>query len=386
MWGKTDEISVPATKFTLFPELAAELRAKIWYWAAQHPRLIEIEYVPASDPSNTPGSHPEHRVCPKSRRPPTLLHINRESREEAMKVYRLRTFDSDQRNSSQRYIYFNPDADIVYFGEKNCFATMIRVFMQATRDGEEIPRVAIEIMKRCSAYTCPHDQLMRSYFGLVDEMKILHGFAPKVGVDSAQQWNGCPGLREGFLVVKSRLWDVKAGDVDVSVGLRPASTNGIAEDQISRKEALEADIRCLEWGLGLYGVGECKWLMEAPKFHFVSFAPVNFGAPDNRIHSSMLVEQEGIRRLEQNNWSFIKRLESRTGCHITIPKNPSPRRRPLELGFFGTKAGIEKAKQAICEKAMTYADIQKWRSETMSEPIKREPETWDTMLQELLEE
>jgi len=374
----TNEFSIPPVVFSLFPILPAELRCKIWRWAAQHPRLVEIEYCQAVDFSTDRGTHPEHRVCPKSRLPPVLLRVSHESREEAMKAYEMRTFDSDTGMSNQRYIYFNPRADIIYFGEKNCLSTMIRVFMQATQDGKEISRVAMGVEKRCKSYQCPHDKLAQHHYYLINEIRILHGFDSDVWVDPVTGclWTGCPGLKEVFFVVKSTDWNVAAGAVDAMVGFRPAITNGITEDQISSKKDLELMVRCIEYRISLHGVQEYKWSTEAPKFHFVSMAPVHVGPfdYDDRVHSTVLIEQEGIKRLEQNNWSFLKRLESRTRCHITIPNKPFPRRQPVEIRLFGTYAEMKSAKQAIREKAMTYGQIQKWRSETTWEPIKREAE------------
>jgi hypothetical protein len=42
-----------------------------------------------------------------------------------MKNYKLRTFDTEAPNQSERYIYYNPDCDIIYFGEDSCVSTML---------------------------------------------------------------------------------------------------------------------------------------------------------------------------------------------------------------------------------------------------------------------
>ena len=308
-------------------------------------------------------------MCPKSRLPHAVLQANHEARKEAMKVYEMRTFDSDE----GRFIYFNPKSDIVYFGEKNCFATMIRAFMHASRNKEEIPQVAIDVVKRCRSYECPHDILEHPYLSVVDELRVLHGFdnGPSAVTDPEKQWNGCPGLREVYFVVKSDSLQLDIGAIDASIVFQPATTSGMTEDQISKKQDLEYEVEYMRRCVGLMGIEEYKWSEDPPKFHFVSLASLIVKRPDYRIHSTMSVKQEGIKRLEQNNWSFVKRLESRTECHITIPENPFRRRRPLEIGFFGTKENVAKAKQRIMEKAMTYGDIQKWRKEIMKEPIKQ---------------
>jgi hypothetical protein len=308
-------------------------------------------------------------VCPKSRLPHAVLQVNHEARKEVMKVYEMRTFDSDE----GRFIYFNPKSDIVYFGEKNCFATMIRAFMDASRNKEEISQVAIDVVKRCKSFDCPHDTLENPYLGVFEELRILHGFdnGPSAVTDPEKQRNGCPGLREVYFVVKSDSLQLDVGAIDASIIFRPATTDGMTKDQISKKQGLEFEVGYMRRRGGLIAIEEYKWSDDLPKIHFVSLASLVIKRPDYRIYSTMSVKQEGIKRLEQNNWSFVKRLESRTECHITIPENPLRGRRPLEIGFFGTKANVAKAKQAIMEKAMTYGDIQKWRKEIMKEPIKQ---------------
>ena len=308
-------------------------------------------------------------MCPKSRLPHAVLQVNHEARKEAMKVYEMRTFDSDE----GRFIYFNPKSDIVYFGEKNCFATMSRVFIDANRNKEEIPKVAIDVVKRCTLAECPHDTLETPYPSVGNELRVLNGFGilPCTVIDPEKKWNGCPGLREVYFVVKSDSLQLDVGAIDASITFRPATTGGMTEDQISKKQYLEFRVTCMGRYINGIRAEEWKWFKDPPKFHFVSLASPIVKRPDYRIHSTMSVKREGIKRLEQNNWSFVKGLESRTECHITIPENPLRGRRPLEIGFFGTKANVAKAKQAIMEKAMTYGDIQKWRKEIMKEPIKQ---------------
>ncbi len=147
-----------------------------------------------------------------------------------MKLYEKRTFDSKNVFSTPRKIHFNPRADIIYFAENTCIATMIRLFMQAETNKQQIPRVAIEIVKRCGG-GCEHDTLLEVHSWPVCEMQALHGFDNKERLGPALQWNGCPGLEEVFFVVKTNGGNIQAGAVNASVGFLPASTYGIALDQ-----------------------------------------------------------------------------------------------------------------------------------------------------------
>lgn len=119
-------------RFDKFSLLPAELRCKIWRKAMEIPRLIELEWGPnlSEITGVRQGNHQWRRVCPRSRQPPAVFHVNRESRHEALSVYSLRSFHLAIRDSPtiiERYIYFN-DVDILYFGENTCTSTLIRVF------------------------------------------------------------------------------------------------------------------------------------------------------------------------------------------------------------------------------------------------------------------
>jgi hypothetical protein len=88
---------------------------------------------------------------------------------------------------------------------------------------------------------------------------------------------------------------------------------------------------------------------------------------------------------------FLIRLEIRTGCHITIPENPGSRKRPHQIRFFfGTETGIEKAKQAILEKAMAYGGVAGPLKKTFKEPlecrIKLNRSTGELLIVELTDE
>ena len=131
----------PATAFHLFPTLPIELRFKIWGYAALHTRFIEMERGPQVRNGYDLGRREicaggdfRRRVSPVSRQPPAVFHVSHESREEAKKNYQLRSFDTKTPNQTERYIYYNPDSDIFYFGEDSCVSTLLFTFSAQPRE------------------------------------------------------------------------------------------------------------------------------------------------------------------------------------------------------------------------------------------------------------
>jgi 2EXR family len=85
--------------FSLFSALTVELRIKIWSYAINsEPRVLILRYLPESD------------CCVCSTPVPSLLHVNRESRYEALRVYKL-VFGT---STKEPQTYFAPNLDTVY--------------------------------------------------------------------------------------------------------------------------------------------------------------------------------------------------------------------------------------------------------------------------------
>jgi hypothetical protein len=76
--------SKPLTQFHLFPSLPPELRLKIWSYS-HHPRTIPIECEKAIVSASKPRRFVKAFTSPI--RPPSILQICRESREEALPLY-----------------------------------------------------------------------------------------------------------------------------------------------------------------------------------------------------------------------------------------------------------------------------------------------------------
>jgi hypothetical protein len=109
------------TTFPLFPNLAPELRLKIWAHAC-FPRTVSIRYLPSLE------------TCVSSSPPPTILHVCHEAREEALRMYSL-AFGT---RSSPARIYFNPYRDTLYLPRHMAmgYDETLRDFRTLIRDNE----------------------------------------------------------------------------------------------------------------------------------------------------------------------------------------------------------------------------------------------------------
>jgi hypothetical protein len=86
-----------SSTFSLFSDLVPELRLKIWQYACT-PRVVEVRY------------NMEQDRCMSLTSPPAVLQATRESREEALRSYKL----SFATRSNPPHIYFNQDRDTLY--------------------------------------------------------------------------------------------------------------------------------------------------------------------------------------------------------------------------------------------------------------------------------
>jgi hypothetical protein len=87
---------------------------------------------------------PCRHVSPQSYLPPAVVNVYHENRKEAIiRVYKNICFDTKTKNDKQVTIYFNSSKGILYFGEKSCISTIIRVVQWASYKNIDILRVAI---------------------------------------------------------------------------------------------------------------------------------------------------------------------------------------------------------------------------------------------------
>lgn len=103
-------------RFACFPRLPPELRLMVWKLVAQQPRVVEIRKVHRQWTGNSYKAWPAEALKYNSKyfqafnnTPPAILHVNQESRKEALGHYKLGAIGEYEYQT-----YFNPDCDVMY--------------------------------------------------------------------------------------------------------------------------------------------------------------------------------------------------------------------------------------------------------------------------------
>lgn len=365
------------------------------------PHIIEIEHGPAIRNNENlseiwlgSGIHTWRRVCLTSRKPPAILHVNSEAREEAKKVYELRTFDTITPGHAEKYIYYNPEVDVIYLGDDTCMQTLLGL------GGKYIPRIAIYSSGKFTQCCNMNDDI---YYvdGGISPMQGLHGFyrleaaresraireseAKATGRPMETHWNdqwdldsqlimlnpytndsrfpGICGLRDVFWVVQSNLCRPESGEVGLEHTFRPASTNGLTNGQHRFKARILSDVQRVENYETLYNVGKNKWLDEnKPSFHWVSLSiqPAVEGKSyddglgvGERVLDCMRLGKEyaqnGTTCAKKDEWETRRSIQHATGCHVIIQRKSFAAENPREIGFRGSKKSVAAAKKMVLD-------------------------------------
>lgn len=265
-------------EFTLFPTLPVELRLKIWGIIIAQPRLIELESlkVPAGVDPRT-FDHCGFRVAFPSLQLPRILHVCKESREEAKKSYRQITFTTFD-TLDDPDVYYNPSADVIYFGPNACISNMVGLF----QFGYKIPRVAIHLIlvgkDCCDWHAGPGNQAVGlGVVGGIEILKALHSFDPDVVEGNTLHWPECSGIKDVFIVgnpMQTRTFassefavfysslftsPTQTAPVDESNGIM-LEAGEFVSPEAAKKEALDRQLGRVGAGRGLEKVGRNKWL------------------------------------------------------------------------------------------------------------------------------
>lgn len=269
---EADTIHNTASMFTPFKKLPVELRRKIWKLAANTGRLIEIGKA-------LPGlNHYEiTTVLPRSRQPPAILQACKESRDEGMGTYLMINLEQFVPNRAAEpwkgWIYYNPNADILYFGEKSCLTSMQKACCDS---GLEIPRVATDIRMWSNRCCNVYFDLLFGRSKVECVANILHGHQ---GLNiPGVKWDGCKGLKEVFFVDEPSFlgWEVESVDENVGIqpGLGPGSfyTHGFYNAKNNDLAVRKLGKR-IKAGPVLTTTGKNMWRGDnRPTFHFVRLA------------------------------------------------------------------------------------------------------------------
>jgi len=288
-----------------------------------------------------------------------VLHVNHESRQEALRFYRRVDFTTVRANQVMQpgyvscgsiWTYYNPNADIVLFAEKTCMNTIVR-FLEDQRTNM-IPIVRIAILTSGMTLNChgwrgndPIECAQKlTIAGGCSPMQALHGIDPAVAQNSLVL--GVRGLEDVYWVVPSELLPLRAGDIDESVGFRNAVGDGLMNGQKCFKELIAADIAIVEGGSPLPKCGSFDYWSgpNKPSFHFVSFSP--HPAP-GKVFDSLPILTATIPKLKFKSWERVKKIAQQTGCHIKVCVEHYIEQQRREVGFYGTPEQVPKAKEAV---------------------------------------
>jgi hypothetical protein len=226
-------------------------------------------------------------VAHSARLVPSILQVNQESRNACMKLYKKISFDSGPYDNKpwRGLVFYNKDADIIYFGSNSCARTIKNVCQL----GIEMPFVAIDISEKknefcdsnCNALLRPKIPITFSEIHRV--ANILHGLEtlPLNHLHNALAPTarniGCKGLKEVFWV-RAPLFGIHFESVNDNVRLQAADCEPVGNQQ---------DILGLENRIDAGKVVLSKinnWLGDGkPKFHWVKLVLDQFYEKNSNI-------------------------------------------------------------------------------------------------------
>lgn len=156
-------------------------------------------------------------------------------------------------------------------------------------------------------------------------------------------------------MVKSKLWSRGPGEIDATVGLRPATKDGLTRGQVRFKESLTRQIVRVHARLTMGGIGPNVWTGDnKPHFQCMSFAPIARGI-DARVRDGMTVSRKAMRKIVgyDHSCSFMESVKAKTGCEYFIPEEEYHMEDPRNIGFWGTRVQIDAAKLAVGEQVVS---------------------------------
>ncbi|PQE23587.1 hypothetical protein CJF31_00006246 [Rutstroemia sp. NJR-2017a BVV2] len=326
-----------------FPKLVPELRCKIWHLAAHStPRILEIQAVWNA---NGRRACKEYKVTSKTNRTPTMMHINRESRTEAMRIYQKYIFST---SDDVGYSWFNPHLDIIYFSFGRC----TRVMEILLSRHPEITKIAFPWQWHTDlCWDCGFRDDLASDINPFRIWRALKKSRFPAQCDQPASHTGpgnhtrsepVPGAntREVYFVLRPQLMSSKFSGINSGVTFGPPGY--VFEMKNSRFssawECEEEYYSCID-----------------TKVKSVSLAPPMKQTRGTDLKHSFII----VPTLDFSKLDFLKEpfpeLLSRTGCEIEVSKfaRPGFTGKPdfYELGIYnGTDEEIEEVKCAIKKK------------------------------------
>ncbi|CAK7199728.1 hypothetical protein SEUCBS139899_002411 [Sporothrix eucalyptigena] len=153
--------------FKYFQDLPAELRISIWRMSRQ-PRVVEVWYDAEAD------------CCRTTSRPPAILHVNRESRAEALHQGWYRQAFRTRSRPRDHYIYFSTALDVLYLPRHGLmgYDDAARDFAVYVRDtAEHVRALAIDHVRADTIRPWePYNKLMLLFsFPHIQEAMLIVG-------------------------------------------------------------------------------------------------------------------------------------------------------------------------------------------------------------------
>jgi hypothetical protein len=280
-------------------------------------------------------------VAKASRKPPSILEVNRESRQEGMKVYIMAKLDHRVYRQQKGWIYYNPEADIIYFRHgTTCLRTLRSIF----RTGLTIPRIAIDI-------DCPKDvycpfllrtfSRFRSASGSQTEEEIRVGSTLEILYGSHKgRYLRCKGLRDVFWVETNTL-DPEFRTIDESVGLRPLEPVEV--------ETTGRGTEVMDWVKKYAEANKCTGQHHLSKLYL---KPAS-----TKVYQRLFLHigpyiQDLVR-------DAIKRVSKSSGCEVSLSCAGNSDSGLRLLKFVGRPESVELAMQAYADERARFHEKSK---------------------------
>lgn len=384
----------PRGKVTEFMDLDADCRYIIYDFVCQDERILELQWDGPIKEAHKKEHHATHywyRPTAKARLPPSIIHVHGESRWyvlEKKQHYTLVNFASiDLRGDGRANpwvknapveLYYNPRADIPYFGVNMCMRPVVNFIQDMSLKGLSMSKIAMicsgKLTNECHDWLDEEEwlhgpdeysiDLGHNIAGGITPMEALHGLHKDVSL--TERTCGIPGLKEIFFVVPTHLTDIsnaymmEANQIKNNIGMREATSEGLADGQVTFTRRIRSDIERVMSGAGLRRCGGDlnKWVGDdMPTFRFVNFCP----RPDikqNKIHDAIVIDESTEGKVwKLTRWANGKakdEIQDKYQCLIEVPEKEFNQQPYQEIGFWGTPDKVEFAKAAVIEHLVSY--------------------------------
>jgi hypothetical protein len=276
--------------------------------------------------------------------------------------HRTNSEDSEDLTAATPHIYYNPDADIIYFGLNTCEGTL-NSFLRANRN---IPRIAISLEEHPDHYYAvgcvvslafvaplPLLPLEPEHHRIARMIRILHGFKVRpCGTHDRKYRPGCVGLREVIWVVNATLLQREIDDscqlnINDSMRLVLVDDKDLAYHCPGHEEVrlVKKAVDDLEAGRWQALIGQNRWTgLKKPSMSFQRFGLQPF--------SSRKADQWflRLRNRSEDIWTPVFKARGTEGCgQLMVFPGQFEGVGDYCVTFVGSEEEIYKAKMVVRE-------------------------------------